>query len=366
MPFAVVRYLAFHVFVKVGLREEGIVVDELNLRLLADYMQTNVDDFSPKLSGCGIEASRLSGGQSNPTFLIQSADRRYVLRKKPSGKLLPSAHQVEREYRVMKALEGTDVPVPHMYALCEDDSVIGTPFFIMEFLDGRIFSDPAVPGVSVDERGKLFDAMNAGLAALHQVDYEACRLGDYGPPSGFYERQIRRWTKQYRGSETDRIEAMENLIAWLPENIPQDGTVTIAHGDYRIQNIVFHKDKPELIGVLDWELSTLGHPMADLAHNCGMYRPAHPHDGSLFGMDIQALGIPSEQEYISAYCRRTGRDGIADWRFYIVYAMFKGACIMQGVYKRGLDGNAAAEVALTYGAMCRTRTEDAWRLIEGK
>ena len=266
-----------------------------------------------------------------------------MLRKKPPGQLLASAHQVDREYRIMKALHGSGVPVPVMRALCEDPDVIGTAFYVMDYLEGRIFRDATPPGMTPAERAEIYDQLNATLAALHKVDYVAVGLTGYGRPDGYFERQIARWTKQYRGAETQSIPAMEQLIAELPARIPKDPAVSIAHGDYRLENVMFHPTEPRLIAVLDWELSTIGHPLADLGYNGFLWHSEGVGWGSLLGVDFAASGIPTERDYVAAYCRRTGRDGIDDWSFYVAFSVFRLASISQGVYSRILAGTIASE-----------------------
>ncbi len=310
-----------------------------------------------------IRVRQFPGGQSNPTFLIDAGATRYVLRKKPPGKLLPSAHQVEREYRVMRALADTGVPVPRMIGLCEDPEVIGTPFYVMEFVEGRVFRDLQLPELTRDERAAVYDSMNDALARLHNVDYQAVGLGDFGKPGNYFERQIGRWTKQYRAAETEHIEAMERLIEWLPAHIPADDSTSIVHGDYRLENSIYHPREPRMVAILDWELSTIGHPLADLAYNCMPYHLMNPSIGGLVGVDFQATGIPDEEEYVAAYCARTKRDGIDNWDFYIAFSIFRLASISQGVYKRGLDGNASSDQATTFKDVCRLLAEMAWRKL---
>ena len=316
---------------------------------LETYLAAWIEDFGDNLS-----VRQFQGGASNPTFLLTTtfdgAQRRYVLRKKPPGTLLASAHQVEREYRVMAALNGSGVPVPTMRCLCADDSVIGTAFYVMDFLPGRIFRDARLPGLSPEERSKIYDQLNATLAALHAVDYESVGLGDYGRPGGYFTRQVGRWTKQYRGAESEPVPAMEALIEELPGRIPRDDTVTIAHGDYRLENVMFAPDAPRLIAVLDWELSTLGHPLADLAYNAFMWRSHGESWGTLDGLDLPASGIPTETEYVEAYCRRTGRGPIDDWPFYMAFGIFRLASISQGVYRRTLNGVLASDRPAINGA----------------
>ncbi|HQN11676.1 MAG TPA: phosphotransferase family protein [Quisquiliibacterium sp.] len=282
--------------------------------------------------------SQFNRGASNPTYLITAGTQRWVLRKKPPGTLLPSAHQVDREYRVMSALGGIGFPVPRMRALCEDASVIGTAFYVMDFLEGRIFRNARLPGMQPAERAAIYDDLNATLARLHQVDYAAIGLADYGRPGNYFQRQIDRWIKQYRGAETETIPAMERLIAELPARIPVSDEVSIAHGDYRLENVMFHPTEPRIIAVLDWELSTLGHPLADVAYGCILYHSTSESWGTLEGIDPKAAGIPTEDEYVAAYCRRTGRASIPDFNVYLAFSMFRLAAIGQGVYKRNLIG----------------------------
>lgn len=298
------------------------------------WLRTNVEGYAGDL-----QVRQFVGGASNPTFMLTTGNgHRYVLRKKPPGTLLASAHQVDREYRVMKALGQTDVPVPVMRALCEDDAIIGTSFYVMDYLEGRVFRDATLPDLTPAERAAVYDQLNAVLAALHKVDYRAVGLEDYGRPTGYFERQVARWTKQYRGAETESIPAMEALIAELPPRIPADEESGIAHGDYRLENVMFHPTEPRLIAVLDWELSTIGHPLADIGYNGFLWHSHSPTWGSLDGVDFATSGIPSESQYVDAYCRRTGRAGIADWNFYLAFAIFRLASISQGVYARTLSG----------------------------
>jgi aminoglycoside phosphotransferase (APT) family kinase protein len=303
--------------------------------------------LAPRIEGLEgpVEIAQFTRGASNPTFLITAGERRFVLRKKPPGQLLASAHQVDREYRVMKALGDTGFPVPRMRVLCEDESVIGQAFYVMDFMPGRIFRDARMPGLEGAERAALYDDLNATLARLHQVDWRAAGLEDYGRPGNYFERQVGRWTKQYRGAETERIEDMERLIEALPKRIPADDTVAIVHGDYRPENVVFHLTEPRVVAVLDWELSTLGHPLADLAYNCILYHSVSESWGSLTGMDLAAAGVPSEREYVASYCARTGRGGVEDFDFYLAFSLFRLASIGQGVFKRNLDGIGNADAA---------------------
>jgi aminoglycoside phosphotransferase (APT) family kinase protein len=332
---------------------------------LVEYMTANVDGFRGPISVLQFE-----GGQSNPTFHVADrAGRMYVLRKKPPGKLLPSAHQVDREYRVIKALsDHTDVPVPKAYALCQDDAVIGTAFYIMEFMPGRILADPKMPEVSPADRGRILDSLNDVLARLHNVDYRKIGLGDYGREGQYIQRQIARWSSQYDLARTEHIEAMELLKQWLPANIPPGDETRINHGDYRLGNTVVHPTEPRVIAVLDWELSTLGHPLADLGYNCMMYHFAEGFgaSGGYAGMDLKAFGIPTEQEYLAAYASRTGRAAIDHWDFYVAFSVFRLAAIVQGVYKRGLDGNASSTTATKYGNRAKAMADLAWSLVKGR
>jgi aminoglycoside phosphotransferase (APT) family kinase protein len=334
-----------------------------DLLRLETYLRAHIPDFFGLLT-----LERLTGGQSNPTFVIKlDGQKRYVLRKKPDGALLPSAHAVEREYRVMKALEGSDVPVPHMLCLCEDESIVGTPFFVMEFADGRAFWDPTLPGMAASERSRIYDAMNRVIAALHRIEPAEIGLGDFGRPGNYFVRQITRWSKQYRGSETRRIEAMENLIAWLPANIPPGDETGLVHGDFRLDNLMFHATEPRVIAVLDWELSTLGHPLADFAYHMLAWRLRPDEFRGIGGLDLEALGIPDEENYIAAYCQRTGRQSIEPlhWDFYLAYNMFRLACIRQGIMRRVIDGNASDPEAAEVGRRAGDMADAAWRLVEG-
>jgi aminoglycoside phosphotransferase (APT) family kinase protein len=278
--------------------------------------------------------------------------------------LLPSAHAVDREYRVLTALGGTDVPVPKTHLLCEDASVVGTPFYVMDFVAGRVFADPMLPGVERQERGAIYDAMNDVLARLHRVDWKAVGLADFGRPGNYFARQIERWTKQYRASETERIDAMERLITWLPARIPADDETTLVHGDYRPGNMIIHPTEPRILAVLDWELSTLGHPLADLAYNCIPYRTG-PGDnlGGVEGTDLEALGIPSEAAYVAAYCRRTGRAGIVDWDFYVAFALFRLGAIAQGIMGRVIAGTANDPNARLRGERARPLADAGWAVV---
>ena len=282
-------------------------------------------------------------GQSNPTYRIETPGRAYVLRCKPPGKLLKSAHMVEREFRVLRALGGVGYPVPPALALCEDESVIGVVFYVMAHVDGRIYWDPALAELTNNERAAIYDSMNAGLAALHSVDVAKAGLADFGKPGNYFARQTQRWTQQYRASETAVVPDMDRLIDWLAANLPpDDGRVSLVHGDFRIDNMIFAPGTGKLLAVLDWELSTVGHPFADLAYQAMQWRLPNSGDfRGLGGLDRAALGIPSDEEYVALYCRRRGLDGVPHWSFLIAFSFFRIAAIVQGVYKRALDGNAS-------------------------
>jgi aminoglycoside phosphotransferase (APT) family kinase protein len=329
-----------------------------DLPALDAWLRERVDGYAGPL-----QVEQFKGGQSNPTFLLITPAQTYVLRRKPPGKLLPSAHAIDREYRVMAALAATNVPVPKTYALCEDDSVIGTAFYVMEHVQGRILWDPSLPGMTPPERAAIFDSMNTVIAALHQVDLQRTGLADYGKPGNYFARQIGRWTTQYRASETERIAAMDALIEWLPQNIPPDDTTALVHGDYRLDNLVFHATEPRVIAVLDWELSTLGHPMADFAYHAMAWDTPAGEMRGLAGLDLAALGIPSAQAYVERYCERAGvavpARGV--WDFYVAYNLFRGAAICQGIMRRALDGSASSTHALEAGRRARMVAEAGWQ-----
>ena len=324
-------------------------VDQLDEARLAEYLSAHIDGFSGP-----VTAHKFSGGQSNPTFRLETPKGQYVLRRQPPGKLLKSAHAVDREFRVYQALANTDVPVPEVYHLCEDRDVIGSMFYVMELCEGRIFWDAALPEMqNNDERTAAYDQMNQVLAAIHSVDIAAVGLNDYGKPGNYFERQLRRWTEQYRASETQTIEPMNQLITWLEAHIPDDdGRVALVHGDFRLDNMIFAPDAPRIKAVLDWELSTLGHPFADLAYQCMQLRmPANSGNMSgLAGADRAALGIPEEKAYVARYCEHMGISGIDHWAFYLAFSFFRLAAIAQGVAKRALDGNASNKQAMKVGA----------------
>lgn len=312
-----------------------------------------------------VTVEKFAGGQSNPTFKVTANGKNFVLRRKPVGPILPSAHAVDREYRVITALGKVGFPVPKTYALCEDPAVLGSAFYIMDCVEGRNMSDLSLPGMSNAERAAIYDETNRVIAQLHQVDYVAAGLETYGKPGNYFARQIKRWTDQYRASETETIEAMNQLIAWLPQNIPAGDETTIVHGDFRLDNMIFHATEPKVLAVLDWELSTLGHPLSDFSYHClSWYTRPEVYPG-LVGTDIAALGIPSMEEYVAAYCKRTGRSGIDNWNFYMAFNAFRLAGIYQGIMKRALDGTASSTKAFERGRMARPVAELGWKLIAG-
>lgn len=327
-------------------------------------IETHIPGFA------GLEdIEKFKAGQSNPTYLLKARSGRYVLRAKPPGALLKSAHQVDREFRVMQALAKTAVPVPPILHLSAEDLPIGRMFYVMAFVDGRIFWDPALPEAACnDERAAIYDAMNATLAALHDLDPEAIGLVDFGKPGSYFERQLGRWTSQYRASETGTVAAMDRLIAWLEAHLPpDDGLVSLVHGDYRLDNMIFAPDRPAVVAVLDWELSTLGHPYADIAYQCMQLRLPHASGfRGLDGIDRASLGIPDEKAYVRRYCERRKIDGISNWTFHLCFSFFRLAAICQGVYKRALDGNASnPEKARTYGEAVTLLSALAVQLIDG-
>lgn len=334
---------------------------DLNLTKLRDHLASTIPGFSGELT-----AEKFPGGQSNPTFKLSAGGVDYVLRRKPEGELLKSAHAVDREFKVISALENTEVPVPKTYTLCEDDSVIGSMFYVMEYKEGRILWDPALPEAKDNaDRAAIYDAMNQTMAALHNVNVEAVGLGDFGRPGNYFERQVNRWSKQYRASETEHMPGMETLMEWLPANMPKDdGIVSLVHGDYRLDNMMFHPTEPRVIALLDWELSTLGHPLADLANQCMAWML--PREGGIKGLadvDRKALGIPSDEEYIASYCKRTGRSGIDNWPFYLAFSLFRLAAIVQGIKKRAQIGTASSPEAKSRGDLVEPLSHMALQLI---
>ena len=311
---------------------------KFNHQILAHYLASNVEGF-----GELDDMTQFADGQSNPTYKIRSGDRHYVLRAKPPGKLLKSAHQVDREYSVMQALAASEVPVPEMLHLSDDDSPLGTMFFVMEYVEGRIFWDPTLPELSQADRTHAYDAMNRTLAALHSVNPASVGLADYGKPGNYFARQVNRWSSQYLATETDPVPDAIWLMDWLADNlVPDDGAAALVHGDYRLDNLIFHSKRTEIVAVLDWELSTLGHPLADLAYQCMQWRlPNSSATRGLGGLDRTKLGIPTEAEYVAVYCSRRGIEPVENWHFYLAFSYFRLLAILQGVVRRAADGNAS-------------------------
>lgn len=330
---------------------------------LKAYFSRHVDDDL-----AGFRVSQFRGGQSNPTFLVEAGARRYVVRRKPPGTLLPSAHAVDREYRIMKALCNTDVPVPRVYALCEDDTIIGTSFYVMQFVDGRVLWDPTLPDLSSIERGTICDEMSRVIAALHTLDPAAVGLADYGRPGAYIARQVARWTRQYRNSETEHIGAMDRLIAWLPAHLPAEGPPALVHGDFRLDNLVFGHREPRLVAVLDWELSTVGDALADFAYHCMAWRlPADLRGlGEVDSARLAHDGLPSEAQYRTRYLRRRGLPDVdpSTWAFYMAFNFFRAAAIAQGIMARALNGSAASAHALEAGRQARRLAEMGQRQID--
>jgi len=347
-------------------------------RYLAEYLE----GYSGPL-----RVRQFEGGQSNPTFLLSAGSGDYVLRKKPPGVLLPRAHMIEREHRILEALAATDVPVPKVHLLCEAPDPIGTPFFVMDYVRGRLLRDPTLPDMKPAERRAIYEEILRVLASLHAVDYRAIGLSDYGRPGNYFARQIRRWSQQYEASKTRGIASMDRLMKWLPENTPEDDTSCIVHGDYRLDNLVLAADEARVSAVLDWELSTLGHPLADLAHGCAQYYVSIANQpllgsteggaadgnnrnagvGGRGGSDDStgaASGIPTEREYVETYCRFTERSGVPHWNFYLAFVIFRYAGIAQGVYKRGLQGNASSQEAVSLGDIVEIASDKAWEISQ--
>ena len=333
-----------------------------DVQKLDAYMREHVVGFSGTLV-----VEQFKGGQSNPTFRLSAGGKNYVLRRKPPGVLLPSAHAVDREYRVISALAKTEVPVAQTYALCEDPAVLGTAFYIMDCVEGRILWDPTLPDYNNAERGALYSELNRVMAALHCVDYKAIGLGEYGKPGNYIERQVARWTKQYKAAETEKIDAADQLIEWLPKYIPPGDEVAIVHGDYRFDNVIFHPTEPRILAVLDWELSTLGHPLVDFAYHCMTWRMSGGGGRGMAGADLASLGIPSEADYVALYMERTGRTNAvskAEWNYYMVFNMFRLVGILQGIAHRAQQGNASSEHAVASGKRARPLAEQAWALAQ--
>jgi aminoglycoside phosphotransferase (APT) family kinase protein len=330
---------------------------------LARWMAEHVDGFAPPLS-----VRQFKGGQSNPTYLLEAASGRYVLRRKPPGRLLKSAHAVDREFRVISALHAQGFPVPRPIAYCEDETVVGTAFFLMGYVEGRIFWNLDLPDVPPGETAAIYDDVNRTIARLHTIDPVAAGLGDFGKPGNYFARQISRWTGQYRASETARIEAMERLIEWLPAHVPADESVAIVHGDFRMDNLVIHPTEPRVIAVLDWELSTIGHPLGDFTYHLMAWQMPEIGIGStgLLGKDLAELGVPTEEEYVRLYCERTGRrHGIPHRSFYSAYNFFRLAAILQGIAGRVRDGTAASAHAEQAARAVAPLAELGWRHARG-
>ncbi|MGO1119225.1 phosphotransferase family protein [Rhodovibrionaceae bacterium A322] len=333
----------------------------LNEAALADYLR----DHIPGL-GADLTMAQFDAGQSNPTYRLQSDGRTYVLRKRPPGKLLPSAHAVDREHRIMAALKDTAVPVPPMLHLCQDPSIIGTDFFVMEFVEGAIHHDPGLPGLSPADRALFYRNFIHTLATLHAVDPDQVGLSDFGKPDGYLERQVARWSGQYEKSRTDDIPSMQKLVDWLPANAPKDASVSIVHGDFRPGNCISDARSQDILAVLDWELSTLGHPLADLGYCLAGYHGAISSQGNFNELPHADLGIPTEEEFIDLYCQFSGRRQIENVHYYVVFSLFRSAAIIQGVYKRGLQGNASSKQALGFGNLARQRADAAWNIVTSR
>ena len=335
-------------------------IDSLNIEKLGRYLELNIEGFKGLIS-----AEKFSGGQSNPTYLLNATSGNYVLRSKPPGELLKSAHAVDREYRVIQSLANTDVPVAHALHLCEDEEISGSMFYVMSYEEGRIFWDPALSELKKEQRQDYHDELIRILAAIHDVDVETAGLSDYGRPGNYFERQISRWTKQYQATETSSLENMNTLIEWLPSNLPaDDGQISLIHGDFRFDNVIFDKTESSALAVLDWELSTLGHPLSDLAYYCMCLRlPAEGDVKGLAGKDRIALGLPEEEVVVKQYCELRNIPAIDNWPFYLAFSYFRMASILQGVYKRGIDGNASNKNALELGKLVEPLAKSAVELI---
>ncbi|MDM0073017.1 phosphotransferase [Variovorax sp. J2P1-59] len=341
----------------------------VDIDALTAWLETNLEGFKGPLT-----VEMFKGGQSNPTYKLITPSQSYVMRAKPGpvAKLLPSAHAVEREFKVMSGLAGTDVPVPRMYCLCEDEAVIGRAFYVMEFMAGRVLWDQSLPGTDNAGRAAIYDEMNRVIAALHTVKFAERGLADYGKPGNYFERQIGRWSKQYVASVTQPIPEMDRLMEWLPAHIPasarDEKMISIVHGDFRLDNLMFHATEPRAIAVLDWELSTLGHPLADFSYHCMAWHIPHAMSRGIGGLDLKSLGIPTESEYIQRYCDRTGLttpEALApDWNFYLAYNMFRIAAILQGIAKRVEAGTASSEQAVASGRGARPMAEMAWQFAK--
>ena len=329
---------------------------------LAAWLEQNLAGFAGPLA-----VRQFASGQSNPTFHLRGLSGEYVLRKQPPGQLLESAHAIDREYRVLSALASCDVPVPRARVYCEDPAVIGTPFYLMDYQPGRIFTDPLLPGMASIERAGIYDAMNDALARLHNFDWRGAGLSDFGKPAQYVARQIARWSRQYQEARTEVVPAMDQLGNWLAANVPTDESAAIAHGDFRIGNLIFDEREARVVAILDWELSTIGHPLCDLAFNCMTYHlPAgHPIAAGFVGVETDVLGIPFEADYVAAYARRTGRADVPDWRFYMAFSLHRTAAIQHGIYGRARAGSASSETAHLFGDCYRLVAEAGWALARG-
>jgi aminoglycoside phosphotransferase (APT) family kinase protein len=335
-------------------------------RFDVDALQKYLKDRIDGLRG-PLQVEQFKGGQSNPTYRITGADgKKYVLRRKPPGRLLPSAHAVDREYRVIRALHATGFPVARPYLLCEDESIIGTAFYVMDCVEGRVLWDQSLPGMSRAQRAAIWDELNNVIARLHLVDYRAAGLEDFGKAGDYVARQVSRWSKQYQASETRKVEAMDNLIAWLPKNIPAGSETSVVHGDFRLDNTIFHPKEPRILAVLDWELSTLGDSLADFSYHCMSWHIPPGQFRGIAGLDLASLGIPSEAEYLTSYCKRTGRPGIepSTWDYFMAYNLFRMAAILQGIAKRVLDGTAASTHAAEAGSRAPLLADLGWKQVE--
>jgi len=337
---------------------------QFDLAALDAYLRQHVAGYPAG----SLSAMQFKGGQSNPSYLLSIAGQRFVLRTKPApaSKLLPSAHAIEREFRIMDTLGRAGFPCPRQLLLCLDESIIGRAFYLMEYVDGRILWDPSLPGMSPAERSAIYDEMNRVIACLHGLDYQALGLADFGKPGNYFARQIERWSRQYLASQTESIAAMADLMAWLPAHIPPGEACAIVHGDYRLDNLLFHPSEPRILAVLDWELATLGHPLADFAYHCLSWHLAPGQFRGLAGLDLAALGIPDQQHCIARYAERTGRTLQAqDMNFYLAFNLFRLASILQGIMKRHSEGTAASAEALAAGRMARPIAELGWRYACG-
>lgn len=341
---------------------------QFDVNALAAYLQQHLPDFDAQHAK-QLQVEQFKGGQSNPTFKLHAGEQHFVMRAKPgpAAKLLPSAHAIEREFRVMQALHESGFPTPRQHLLCTDESIIGRAFYIMEFVTGRVLWDQSLPGMTPTERAAIYDEMNRVIAQLHSIDHTTIGLTDYGKPGNYFARQIDRWSKQYRASETETIDAMDKLIDWLPQHIPAGDDTCIVHGDYRMDNMIFHPTEPRVIGLLDWELSTLGHPLADFSYHCMSWHVSPGQFRGIAGLDLSALGIPSEKEYVAQYCQRTGKTlRTEDFNFYLAYNLFRMAGILQGIMKRYIEGTASSIQAKKSGEAARPMAELGWRYACGQ